>query len=364
MLVHLSKQESQVRIMAGVAAVTLGSHFLWFVFLPLGYILIRSGMLSKCGLTRFIRPETQAGRDNFYGNLLPKHNPQPVFIFKSDNQIAFRNAPAKANFPNIKDFSDFTDLADLDLKRIISQQSIERRTLQLDNGKEYSLLIRGSIELDSVMVYGSDITEITHLNREVLNTQKEIVYAMGEIAETRSKETGDHVRRVAEYSELLALLTGINPTEAELIKFASPMHDIGKVGIPDAILNKPGKLTNDEFTIMKTHAELRFNLLNHSDRPVLKTAAIIAYQHHEKWDGNGYPQQLAGEDIHIYGRITAIADVFDALGSARVYKEAWPLEKILALFEAQRGIHFDPALVDLLLNNLTQFLIIRDKYTN
>jgi len=361
MLVNLSKRESQVRIISGAAAVTLGTHFLWFIFLPLGYILIRSGLLSKCGLTRFIRPETQAGRDHFYGDLLPKHNPQPVFIFKSDNQIAFRNEPAKTLFPDVKDFSD---LADLDLKRIISQQFIERRTLQLENGKEYSLLIRGSIELDSVMVYGSDITEITHLNREVLNTQKEIVYAMGEIAETRSKETGDHVRRVAEYSELLALLTGIAPAEAELIKFASPMHDIGKVGIPDAILNKPGKLTSDEFTIMKTHAELGFNLLNHSDRPVLKTAAIIAYQHHEKWDGNGYPQQLAGEDIHIYGRITAIADVFDALGSARVYKEAWPLEKILALFKEQRGLHFDPTLVDLLLNNLPQFLTIRDKYTN
>ena len=116
----------------------------------------------------------------------------------------------------------------------------------------------------------------------------------------------------------MALLSGIDKTEAELIKYASPMHDIGKVGIPDSILNKPGKLTTDEFTIMKTHAELGFNLLNHSDRPVLKTAAVIAYQHHEKWDGNGYPQQLAGENIHIYGRITAVADVFDALGSARV----------------------------------------------
>jgi response regulator RpfG family c-di-GMP phosphodiesterase len=361
MLVHLSKKESQIRIIAGVATVTLGTHFFWYLFLPMGYILIRSGMLSKCGLTQFIRPETQAGRDYFFGHSLPKNNPQPVFIFKSDKQITFRNPPAKALFP---DLNTFSNLSDLDIKKIISQQLMERRTLKLNNGKVYSLLFRGSLELDAVMVYGSDISEVINLNKELLNTQKEIVYAMGEIAETRSKETGDHVRRVAEYSELLALLSGINKTEAELIKFASPMHDIGKVGIPDSILNKPGKLTTDEFTIMKTHAELGFNLLNHSDRPVLKTAAIISYQHHEKWDGNGYPQQLAGENIHIYGRITAVADVFDALGSARVYKEAWPLEKILSLFAEQRGIHFDPKLVDLLLNNLPQFLAIRDKYTN
>ena len=142
------------------------------------------------------------------------------------------------------------------------------------------------------------------------------------------------------------------------------MHDIGKVGIPDAILKKPGKLTEDEFEIMKTHAEIGFNLLNHSNRPVLKTAAIIAYQHHEKWNGTGYPQQLSGEDIHIYGRITAVADVFDALSSARVYKEAWPLEKVLLLFKEQRGNHFDPSLVDLLVNNLPKFLEIRERYPN
>jgi len=360
MLIHLSKTESQVRIVAGAAAVTLGTHFLWYIFLPVGYILIRSGLLSKCGLTRFIRPETQAGRDHFFGDLIPKNNPQPVFIFKSNEQIIFRNSPAKTLFPDLQKFSE---LSSSDIKQIISQQLIERRTLKI-NDKVYSLLFRGSLELDAVMVYGSDISEVINLNKELLNTQKEIVYAMGEIAETRSKETGDHVRRVAEYSELLATLSGIDKAEAELIKFASPMHDIGKVGIPDSILNKPGKLTTDEFTIMKTHAELGYHLLNHSDRPVLKTAAIIAYQHHEKWDGNGYPQQLAGENIHIYGRITAIADVFDALGSARVYKEAWPLEKILSLFTEQRGIHFDPTLVDLLFNNLPQFLAIRDKYAN
>jgi response regulator RpfG family c-di-GMP phosphodiesterase len=142
------------------------------------------------------------------------------------------------------------------------------------------------------------------------------------------------------------------------------MHDIGKIGIPDAILKKPGKLDQDEITIMKTHAEMGFSMLKHSTRPILKTAAIIAHQHHEKWDGSGYPQQLIGDEIHIYGRITAIFDVLDVLVSVRVYKKAWPLEEVLALFKEQRGIHFDPALVDLLLDNLPKFLEIREKHPN
>lgn len=357
----MSKQDSNIRVLVGAMSITFGSHFLWFILIPIGGILILTGLTSKCPIIKFFHKESSAAKKNLFTHYLPAHNPQPVFIFQSDQQLVFANAPAKEVFPNI---NVFADLIDINIKEVIDQELIQRCSYTAPDGSNYSFLIRGSSELDGVMVYGSDITEVIDLSQELLNTQKDIVYTMGEIAETRSKETGDHVRRVAEYSELLALLVGIDNTEAELIKFASPMHDIGKIGIPDAILNKPGKLTKDEFEIMKTHSQIGFDLLNHSERPVLKTAAIIAFQHHEKWDGKGYPQQLSGEDIHIYGRITAIADVFDALGSARVYKEAWPLEKILALFKEQRGFHFDPTLVDLLLNNLPMFLKIRDKYTN
>lgn len=158
-------------------------------------------------------------------------------------------------------------------------------------------MIRGSIELDSVMIYGSEISEVINLHKELQESQTEIIYAMGEIGETRLKETR--------------------------LMFASPMHDIGKVGIPDSVIKKPGKLTEDEFEIMKTHAVIGFNLLNHSHRLVLKAAAIIAYQHHEKWNGTDYPLQLEGKAIHIYRRITAIAD---ALGSARTYKKEWRLK--------------------------------------
>ncbi|MFC5452974.1 DUF3369 domain-containing protein [Paenibacillus aestuarii] len=204
--------------------------------------------------------------------------------------------------------------------------------------------------------------ENIYLNQELENTQKEIIYTMGEITETRSKETGHHVKRVAEYSRLLALKYGLSEQDAEIIRLASPMHDVGKVGIPDAILNKPGKLTSQEFEVMKTHSNLGYEMLKHSNKQVLNAAAIIAQQHHEKFDGTGYPQGLRGEGIHIFGRITALADVFDALCSDRVYKKAWELDQVIELLQSERGRHFDPVIVDLFLANLDEFLAIKERF--
>jgi HD-GYP domain-containing protein (c-di-GMP phosphodiesterase class II) len=206
------------------------------------------------------------------------------------------------------------------------------------------------------------LTEITNLNHEIENTQKEVVFTMGAIGESRSKETGNHVKRVAEYSKLLALYYGLDEKESEMLKQASPMHDIGKVAIPDAILNKPGRFDEDERKIMNTHAALGYEMLKHSNRPLLKMAAIVANEHHEKWDGSGYPRSLSGENIHIYGRITALADVFDALGSDRVYKQAWDDEKIFNLFKEERAKHFDPKLVDIFFEHLDEFLKIREAF--
>lgn len=207
-----------------------------------------------------------------------------------------------------------------------------------------------------------DVTDIVTIHQELEETQKEVIHKMGEVGESRSKETGYHVKRVAEYSRLLALLAGLGKKNADLLYSASPMHDIGKVGIPDSILQKPGKLTDEEWIVMKTHSKLGYNILKKSKRSILKAAAIVAYRHHEKWDGSGYPNKLAGEKIHIFGRITAIVDVFDALGSDRVYKKAWELEKILDFFKEETGKHFDPKLVELFLANLDKFLVIRDKF--
>lgn len=210
--------------------------------------------------------------------------------------------------------------------------------------------------------YSGRSLEVALLNQEIEETQKEIIFVMGEIGESRSKETGNHVKRVAEYSKLLALESGISEEEAELLRMASPMHDIGKVAIPDAILKKPGKLTDEEYDVMKTHTDIGFSLLQNSKRRILKTAAIVAYQHHEKWNGRGYPQGLSGESIHIYGRITALADVFDALASDRYYKKAWELDRILNLIKEERGRHFDPLLVDVFMDNLAGIISIRDAY--
>jgi len=209
--------------------------------------------------------------------------------------------------------------------------------------------------------YSGKSLEAFMLREEIVETQREIIFSMGEIGESRSKETGSHVRRVAQYSYWLALGLGMSEREAALLRDASPMHDIGKVAIPDAILHKPGALTDEEFDQIKGHTLIGHQLLRHSKRELLRAASIVALEHHEKWDGSGYPQRLRGEEIHIYGRITAVADVFDALGSARAYKQAWELDRILALFEAERGRHFDPRVVDSLIAQLPRILEIRDQ---
>lgn len=210
--------------------------------------------------------------------------------------------------------------------------------------------------------YAGKSLESVQLHTEIEETQKEIIFTMGEIGESRSKETGNHVKRVAEYSYIIALGLGLPQEEAELLKMASPMHDIGKVAIPDSVLKKPGKLTEEEFEIMKSHTDIGYSLLKNSTRRILKTAAIVAYEHHEKWNGRGYPRGLKGGEIHLYGRITAIADVFDALASDRVYKKAWELDRIFNLFHEERGQHFDPAVVDAFFNNLPKIMAIREQY--
>jgi len=220
-------------------------------------------------------------------------------------------------------------------------------------------------DLDKLMLvggYAAQTLELTGLYKEIEDTQKEIIFTLGTACEFRSKETSNHVKRVAEYSILLAMEYGLDIEDAERVKQASPMHDIGKIAIPDAILNKPGKLTPEEFDIMKTHAQIGCDMLAVSKRKTLSMAAIIAGEHHEKWDGTGYPKGKSGEDIHIYGRISALADVFDALGSDRCYKKAWDMDKILELFREQKGKHFDPKLIDIFFANLDMFIYIREHY--
>ncbi len=201
-----------------------------------------------------------------------------------------------------------------------------------------------------------------YLNQEITDTQKEIITTLGEVVENRSKETANHALRVAEMSKLLALRAGLSKEDAEVLRMVVPMHDVGKIGIPDAILLKPGRLTFDEFEVIKTHTQIGYNILKNSGRQLMKTAALIALQHHERCDGKGYPNGLKGDEIHIFGRIVEIIDVFDALSHDRIYKEAWELERILALFREERGKHFDPCLMDLFMDNLDEFVAINRQY--
>ncbi len=196
------------------------------------------------------------------------------------------------------------------------------------------------------------------LHEEINATQRDIVYLLGEAIETRSRETGQHVRRVAEFSYLIARGIGLSEREAQVLRIAAPLHDFGKIGIPDAILHKPGRLGAAEWEVMRQHAEIGREMLGRSNREILQAASQLAGNHHEKWDGTGYPQGLKGEAIPLYGRIGAVADVFDALGSRRSYKEPWPLAQILDHLREQRGVHFDPAIVDWVLAHIEDMVAV------
>jgi response regulator RpfG family c-di-GMP phosphodiesterase len=200
------------------------------------------------------------------------------------------------------------------------------------------------------------------LNKGIEDTQKEIIFHIAETMECRSAETGSHVRRVAEYAKLLALKYGLGEEEAEMLKLASTPHDLGKIGIPDAILNKPGALTPEEYATIKTHVYRGHDMLMSSPSPIIQAAALIVLLHHERWDGLGYPQGLKGEEIHIHGRIIGVADVFDALSNRRVYHKAWTWEAVFNHFREQRGKHFDPKLVDILMENQEAFKAIWSRY--
>ncbi|MDT9000187.1 DUF3369 domain-containing protein [Paucibacter sp. APW11] len=197
------------------------------------------------------------------------------------------------------------------------------------------------------------------LREEIQDTQRSTVYIIGEAVERRSKETGAHVRRVGELSALLAEAVGMKGGDVEFMRQASPLHDVGKIGIPDRVLNKPGKLDEEEWQVMQTHARIGYELLNKSDKRILQLGAIIAHEHHERWDGQGYPRGLAGDQIHIAGRIVALADVLDALVSQRCYKEAWSFDDAINYVQEQAGKQFDPQLVKLLTERLD---LVRDIY--
>ena len=192
--------------------------------------------------------------------------------------------------------------------------------------------------------------------------EQELLFRMSRAAEFRDPETGAHIQRMAHYSRLIAVRLGLSLADQELILQAAPMHDIGKIGIPDGILLKPGVLTREEFSIMKTHAQIGFDLLDGSESTILQAAALIALTHHERFDGSGYPRGLRGEEIPLFGRIVAVADVFDALTSERPYKRAWPVDRAQAYLRDGAGGHFDPHCVSVFLHHWADVQTIYERY--
>ena len=203
-------------------------------------------------------------------------------------------------------------------------------------------------------------SSIESVLRFAFKSQKDMIYAMGEAIECRSGETGSHVKRVAKISAYIGSLYGLNKHECEMLKLVSPMHDIGKLAIPESILDKSGRLSDDEFDIVKQHTLHGYKLLSSSQGYLMNAAAIVALEHHEKWDGSGYPYGKSGEEIHIYGRITAIADVIDALLSKRSYKEPWSEQQVVQFLMQQSGKHFQPELAHLAVDNFSQLIQLRN----
>lgn len=200
--------------------------------------------------------------------------------------------------------------------------------------------------------------ELQILNNEIELTLRDIIEAMSKLEEIRSQETKNHTDRVSKLSALVATEYGMSEEDIKLIELTAGLHDLGKVGISDNILNKPAKLTNEEYEIMKSHADFGYQLLKHSERKIIKVAASIAHEHHEKYDGTGYPQGLKGEEISIFARVVSAIDVLDALASKRVYKDRWSRDKITAFFQQERAKAFDPKVTDIILKNIDQYLKI------
>lgn len=229
-----------------------------------------------------------------------------------------------------------------------------------NSGKASLLVLKGVEEISEIDVQLLDVFcsgvaiafDNILLNQEITDTQAELILRLGDVVESRSHEAGNHVRRMSQVCHMLALASGMPEDETAVLMHAAPMHDIGKIATPDSVLLKPGRLTPDEWEIMKQHPTVGLQILDGSQRPILKAAAVIAHQHHEKFDGSGYPQGLKGDAIHPYARIVAVADVFDALTHERVYKKAWPLDQVRDYLRDVSGQHLDPYYVDLLIKNL------------
>jgi len=255
------------------------------------------------------------------------------------------------------------DLCKVAVFRDVTELATVERQLQAWNS-ELESRIRSRIKDLELEVSRRKSAEegLRKLNVKIVDSQREILVTLSEVVENRSPETANHVLRVGEYARTLASAYGLSPSHVTLIADAAPLHDVGKIAIPDSILNKEGRLTEEEMTIMKTHSAIGYRILGSSERSIMRAAALMALEHHERWNGEGYPAGKAGENISLSGRIVCICDVFDALATSRPYKKGWPIERINEYIQAESGHMFDPNLVALFIANLDRFRDISSRY--
>jgi putative two-component system response regulator len=286
--------------------------------------------------------------------------------------------PAPDGLEFIRRYREPPENADIPVLMITADHEKETRYAALESGAndfltkpidnaEFRARLRNMVSLRRSQKALADraawlAEKVSEATREILDREQEMITRLSRAAEFRDPETGAHIQRMAHYSNLIAKQLGLPQEEQELILRAAPMHDVGKIAIPDRILLKPGRLDEAEFTIMKTHAEKGWEILRQSKSHLLDAAAVIARSHHEKLDGSGYPQGLAGEAIPLHGRIVAVADVFDALTSERPYKKAWEIERALEFLREGAGTHFDPQCVSAFIDRFDDAMVIRASF--
>lgn len=281
----------------------------------------------------------------------------PVVFVTAANDQAFRREAREAGA------DDFISKPFDEIELLARVRNTVRVKLYYENIARERNDLRVAVD-GSVRALADATAHLERVKRELEYARQETIARLCRAAEFRDDETAAHLQRMSHYCHLLGRRKGLDAYTCEMLRVASPMHDVGKIGIPDHILLKPGRLTPEEFIIMRQHAEIGWRILSGSDSELLELAASIARTHHEKWDGSGYPRGLAGEDIPIEGRIAAVADVFDALTSARPYKKAWPLDDAVALLRNGRAQHFDPELVDMFLDSMDEVLEIRHRFSD
>jgi len=324
-----------------------------------------------------------------YSNVMSTQDPRQVkemFLAQDTDLIILDlNMPYMDGYQVMEELKGLEDVHLPPILVVTAQNSSDYRQRALDNGgsdyvtkpfdaREVLSRVRNLLEVQLAQKYMRKQNELLDekvqertlalrlAHHRLQQTQLQVVRRLGRAAEYRDNETGLHIIRMSKIAELLGRAAGMSKETSTLLLNAAPMHDIGKIGIPDHILLKPGKFEPGEWEIMKTHAQIGADILSGDESELLTMAREIALTHHEKWDGSGYPNGLEGEDIPLVGRVTALADVFDALTSERPYKNAWPVEKAVNLIKDEQGKHFDPELVEHFLNLLQEITDIRDKY--